>query len=46
MNDILILNRDLLIVYGNQIDIVLFWICFLIDDMNRNLHVVKSNRRS
>ena len=46
MNDILILNRDLLILYGNQINIVLFWICFLINDRNRNLHIVKSNRRS
>ena len=46
MNDILILNRDLLILYGNQINIVLFRICFLINDKNRNLHIVKSNRRS
>ena len=46
MNDILILNRDLLILYGNQINIVLFRICLLINDRNRNLYIVKSNRRS
>ena len=46
MNDILILNKDLIILYGNQINIVLFQICFLINDKNRNMHIVKSNRRS
>ena len=46
MNDILILNGDLLILYENQINIVLFQICFLINNRNRNLHIVKSNRRS
>ena len=44
MNGILILNGDLLILYGDQINIVLFRICFLINDRNRNLYMVKSKR--
>ena len=46
MSDILILNRDLLILYRNQINIVLFQICFLINDENRKLYIVKSNKSS
>ena len=46
MNNMLIFNGDLLILYGNQINIVLFWICILINGRNRNLHIVKSNSRS